>query len=134
MTTTKYKFSNGHEEDVEVNDEVAAALAEFEKQDKSDRRTARRHNELSVEEMIESGREPIGHRSIETDYEELEEKEELLAAVSELPEKHQRIVQLYYYEGKTLKETAEILGISFQAVSQQLVTIHETLKKYLDNF
>ena len=50
---------------------------------------------------------------------EMEEvKRQLADAIAKLPERERLVVALYYYEGLTLKEIGEILGISESRVSQ----------------
>ncbi len=50
---------------------------------------------------------------------QFEEKKEILAKVlAKLPEKEKLVVTLYYYEGLTVKEIAEVMGISSSRVSQ----------------
>ncbi|MCR4401026.1 MAG: FliA/WhiG family RNA polymerase sigma factor [Syntrophomonadaceae bacterium] len=50
---------------------------------------------------------------------ELGESKQMLAdAISRLPEKERTVVQLYYYEGLTLREIGEVLGLSESRISQ----------------
>ncbi|HOV42841.1 MAG TPA: FliA/WhiG family RNA polymerase sigma factor [Syntrophothermus lipocalidus] len=50
---------------------------------------------------------------------EFEESKRLLAeAIALLPEKERTVVTLYYYEGLTLKEIGEVLGLSESRISQ----------------
>jgi len=45
-------------------------------------------------------------------------KETLAAAIERLPEKERLVIGLYYYEGLTLKEIGEVLGVTESRVSQ----------------
>ena len=45
-------------------------------------------------------------------------KETLAAAIQRLPERERIVVGLYYYEGLTLKEIGEVLGVTESRVSQ----------------
>jgi RNA polymerase sigma factor FliA len=47
-----------------------------------------------------------------------EQKRALASAVDQLPERERLVVSLYYYEDLTLKEIAEVLGVSEARVSQ----------------
>lgn len=50
---------------------------------------------------------------------ELEEMRSLLAqAIDRLPEREKTVIALYYYEGLTLKEIGEVLGVTESRVSQ----------------
>ena len=44
----------------------------------------------------------------------------LTTEIMRLPRKHMEVVMLYYYEGMTIREIAQVLGISLPAVSQRL--------------
>lgn len=46
------------------------------------------------------------------------EKQELAEALSELPEREKQMLSLYYYEGLTLKEIGQVMGVSESRVSQ----------------
>ena len=59
------------------------------------------------------------------DAEQLRARKEALAGIAEivrsgLTEKQRRIVELYFYDGRTQQEVAAELGISQQVVSRQL--------------
>jgi len=45
-------------------------------------------------------------------------KETLVEAIERLPERERIVIGLYYYEGLTLKEIGEILGVTESRVSQ----------------
>ncbi len=45
-------------------------------------------------------------------------REELGRAIGELPEREKLVVTLYYYEGLTMREIADVLGVSESRVSQ----------------
>ncbi|MBQ9594630.1 MAG: sigma-70 family RNA polymerase sigma factor, partial [Synergistaceae bacterium] len=46
------------------------------------------------------------------------EKQQLIEALQELPERERQMLSLYYYEGLTLKEIGQVLGVSESRVSQ----------------
>jgi RNA polymerase sigma factor for flagellar operon FliA len=51
-------------------------------------------------------------------YAAAEQREQLAEAISELPEREQLILSLYYREEMTMKEIAEVIGIAVSRVSQ----------------
>ena len=59
------------------------------------------------------------------------EKSELYYAVKELPSKYRQAVYLYYFEGYSAAETAEILKISVSAVQTRLMRARKFLKERL---
>lgn len=65
----------------------------------------------------------------------VELKETLAEAIDELPEKHRLVVALYYYEELTMREIAEVLGVSESRVSQihsqAILSLRAKLKKKL---
>lgn len=60
-----------------------------------------------------------------------EEYEELYDAVMALPIKYRSIVHLYYYEGYSVKEIADILKISASAVTTRMTRARGLLKGIL---
>ncbi len=82
---------------------------------------------LSLEEFIptERGHEiPLADTlrdeggDVTRDLEQREIREELVEAVKGLPQQERRVIELYYFEGKTLKEIKGVLGVSESRVSQ----------------
>jgi len=51
-------------------------------------------------------------------YRVTEIKERLTAAIQRLPEREKIVIGLYYYEGLTLKEVGEVLGVAASWVSR----------------
>ena len=62
---------------------------------------------------------------------ESKEESELAEALSALPPKYRAVIHLYYYEGYSAKEIAEILGISVTTVTTRLARARERLKVLL---
>ena len=133
---TPYTLADGQVIQVETDAGVAEALAAYERDDRNERRNQRRRNEASIDQMNdETGWEPTDNTvSIETDYVAREETESVRAAIMRLSERQRRLVRLRHYEEKTESEISVILGISHQAVSQQLATIKTAVRKYFEKF
>jgi RNA polymerase sigma factor for flagellar operon FliA len=68
-------------------------------------------------DLIESAPSRGGDNPFEI-YLKGESKAQLAEAVSELSEREQLILQLYYYEELTMKEVAEVLGLAVSRISQ----------------
>lgn len=60
-----------------------------------------------------------------------DQREALIAAISELPEKEQLVVQLYYVEELNLEEIGQVLGVGAARVCQIKKSAHDRLKKGL---
>ena len=60
-----------------------------------------------------------------------DQREALIEAISELPEKEQLVVQLYYVEELNLEEIGQVLGVGAARVCQIKKSAHERLKKGL---
>lgn len=60
-----------------------------------------------------------------------ENKQDLMTAIERLKPRQRLIVKLVYFEGKSQREVAKILGISEYALSHALKIIYVTLKEYL---
>lgn len=62
----------------------------------------------------------------------LEKEEfEMLEVVKSLPPKYRAVIHLYYYEGYSVKEIADIMRISVTAVTTRLTRARERLKDML---
>ncbi len=59
------------------------------------------------------------------------EQRGLMEAVMTLPPKYRSVIHLYYYEGYSVKETADILGVSVSSVTTRLARARERLKTLL---
>ena len=62
---------------------------------------------------------------------EADQREALIAAISELPEKEQLVIQLYYVEELNLEEIGQVLGVGGARVCQIKKSAHDRLKKGL---
>lgn len=79
------------------------------------------------------------HRNI-VSFEELEkepeyiqpEKSEIFSEIMKLPQKYSVVIHLYYYEGYSVKEIAQIVSISESNVQVRLMRAREKLKKLLE--
>ncbi len=60
-----------------------------------------------------------------------EQKELLIEAIKELPERERLVISLYYYENLSYKEIAEVLGITVSRVSQIHTKVMKALKEKL---
>ncbi len=60
-----------------------------------------------------------------------DQREALIGAISELPEKEQLVVQLYYVEELNLEEIGQVLGVGAARVCQIKKSAHDRLKKGL---
>ena len=69
--------------------------------------------ELPVEATIADDRETAVER-----LDDESDKQQLVEALQELPDRERQMLSLYYYEGLTLKEIGAILGVSESRVSQ----------------
>ncbi len=69
--------------------------------------------DVSIEATLADERETAEDRLINEG-----EREILIEALKELPERERQMLSLYYYEGLTLKEIGEVLGVSESRVSQ----------------
>ena len=59
------------------------------------------------------------------------EQHELMEAVMSLPPKYRSVIHLYYYEGYSVKEIADMLGVSVSSVTTRLARARERLKALL---
>ena len=71
-------------------------------------------DELTIKGVIEDKNSPSPHDA----YEEQEKVEVLAQCIEKLKEKDRIILNLYYYEGLTLREIGEVLEVSESRVCQ----------------
>ncbi|MEK3934834.1 sigma-70 family RNA polymerase sigma factor [Sporosarcina sp. FSL W7-1349] len=62
-----------------------------------------------------------------------EEKADIAIAILELPIKYREIILFYYYEECTMKEIAQLLGISENTVKTRMTKARKLLKKELQS-
>ncbi|MCW3834833.1 sigma-70 family RNA polymerase sigma factor [Sphingomonas canadensis] len=62
---------------------------------------------------------------------ESDQREALIAAISELPEREQMVIQLYYVEELNLEEIGQVLGVGAARICQIKASAHAHLKKAL---
>ena len=63
---------------------------------------------------------------------EMEERSELFYAVMDLPVKYRTVIHLFYYEGYTVKEIAELLDEKVTTITTRLARGREQLREVLD--
>lgn len=68
---------------------------------------------------------------ISGDFAELSAEAELADMIKSIPPKYGAVIHLFYYEGYSVKEIAQILGISVTAVTSRLSRGRRRLKKLL---
>lgn len=59
------------------------------------------------------------------------EDRSLTLTVMELPDRYKQVILLYYYQGLTLQETADVLGVSQSSVQRRLRKAEALLKSVL---
>jgi RNA polymerase sigma factor for flagellar operon FliA len=60
-----------------------------------------------------------------------DQRDALIAAISELPEREQQVIQLYYVEELNLEEIGQVLGVGAARICQIKKSAHDRLKRAL---
>ena len=60
-----------------------------------------------------------------------DQREALIAAIAELPEREAQVIQLYYVEELNLEEIGQVLGVGAARVCQIKASAHARLKRAL---
>ena len=132
---TYYLYVKGQK--VEVSEEIYRAYVQPERKQRM--REYRAKDSISVTSIegisekgfeIEDESQDFVAALIESE-EHSEELSKLHAAIEQLSERDRRVVQLYYFEGKTQQEIAAILGIAKSTMSELLPRILLRLKNFL---
>lgn len=134
MATIKYKFTDGHIEDVEVTDEFAEKYAEFEKEERRRvwREKKRARREVSLEQRMAKGwdiADPINRDPLELF---IEKERTELPLFTGLTEYQLRVAEKYFVEHKTHRQIAEEEGVSHPAITKLIAKIQKKIIRALD--
>jgi RNA polymerase sigma factor for flagellar operon FliA len=110
----------------EIADFMGKDLEDFHKERGKARLFETYSMEVVTEEVMGMADDPMNQP--EAIYEEAEFMEAVTQAITELPEREQLVMQLYYVEELNLKEIGEVLGVSESRVSQILSTVVKKLR------
>ena len=131
MAVIRYRFADGHTEEIEVREEFAESYAAMEHRDKLiERKETRRHQ--SLDKSLEHGLDiPDLRTDIQSEKERNEDAIRIHNAIQSLTEK-QRLVFLRHAEDElTFREIGEELGVGTQAVWEHYTAAIKKLKKFL---
>ena len=125
-----YRFADGHVEELEVEQDVAETINELDRQEYNNtQKETRRHVTFDVSEELSWL--AVDDQKLTRVLDGATEETRLYAAISELSTRQQTLIRDLFFHRKTQAVIAEQLGISQQAVSDQLATIIKKLKKLL---
>ncbi|MCL2806718.1 MAG: sigma-70 family RNA polymerase sigma factor [Coriobacteriia bacterium] len=84
---------------------------------------------LSVEEYLDSIVDDKSKDYAATEYDRTdEERKKVIAIINTLPERQLDAVILHYYEGMSVTQTAEVMGVTKQVASIHLIRAREKIK------
>lgn len=130
LVNIKYRFADGHIEELEVEQEVAEALNELDRKEYNNtQKETRRHVTFDVSEELSWL--AVDDQRLTRVLDGATEETRLHAAISELSTRQQTLIRELFFHRKRQAAIAEQLGISQQAVSDQLSTIIKKLKKLI---
>ena len=126
-----YRFADGHVEEMEVEQEVAEALKELDRQEyNNNHRETRRHTALDALEY--EGEYFIDQNfSVEGVVLWKQDIGFLLSAIHSLDAKQQELIIAVFFKRRTVSQIARQSGVSQAAISQRLQTALKNLKKLL---
>ena len=132
MGEIKYRFADGHTEEVEVTDEFADQYAELEHNDKLiERKETRRHQ--SLDKSMEHGFDvPDLRVDIQAEIEKNERDLRLHTAIAQLSRPQRELLEEIYYNGVSQSEIAKREGVGKTAINNRLARIIARLKKFLE--
>ena len=130
LVNIKYRFADGHIEELEVEQEIAEALNELDRKEYNNtQKETRRHVSFDVSEELSWL--AVDDQRLARVLDGATEETRLHAAISKLSTRQQTLIRELFFHRKTQAAIAEQLGISQQAVSDQLSTIIKKMKKLL---
>ena len=128
----KYEFLTGETIEIEVSDYIGEVSIAIDREIyNDDRRETRRHESYSDhnykhEKLVDKSAD------VEAATEWNADKEKLNHSISQLKSHQQELVKKIFYQGLSETEVARVMGVSQQAISQQLKVIYKNLKNFLD--
>lgn len=130
MPTIKYTFADGTTSEIEVTDEIYAMHLQLVQEEKRNHwRETRRHTSLNY--LMELGIDFTDTAADPVAAVELREDDERIhKAIAALSERQQKLISAVFYEGKTITQAAQELGLNKSSISRQLQTIYKKLKKF----
>lgn len=84
---------------------------------------------ITIADTLESDDPPIDEPIIGKD-----ESDEVREAINSLTERQKTIIELYYYQGKSIRQCAEIMGISYQTAVELKGRAVRSLTDAIKNF
>lgn len=85
--------------------------------------------DITLEDMLEDPEAENAFNDVEEDVYQYQAAEVVKQALCELSERQQEVIWGKYYEGKTLSEISEVIGISISAVQQHERKAYRILQK-----
>lgn len=136
MQEVFFRDTNGRKVSVFVTDEVATAMRDVRREEWRSDAKAHYHN-VSLQSLEEAGYQltdasPDCLESIIAHEERVDKHRRLKQALSTLTPSQRKIVYYLYVKNLSLKEIAEKLGITYQAVQDRRKKILEKLKKFFN--
>lgn len=126
----KYQFATETIE-IEVDDEWGDIIVDLNRQEyNNDHKETRRHYSLDAYDW-EDETFAVDDPGFSRLFEEPSLAERLSGAIAQLKPRQKELIRSIYFEGKTARQYAKELGISEQAVGQQLKTVIKKLKKIM---
>ena len=122
---------NGSE--VVVSKEVADFFEQERRREQAEERSDRRHKDFTDLETAETlirydvFNDPVLNEVIHTDT-----VERLRKVICDLDEESQWLIELYYYEERSLTATAEFFGITKQALSKRHAELLKKMRKSME--
>ena len=133
--TVSFKDVKGNIQIVEINKEIYDCLDKFELNDLSEMNEFDRHIEHSyIYENKINDRAFIKTESVEDIVENKIISDKLKKAIDELSVIQRKRIKMYYFEGLSQKEIAEVEGVSVRAVQYTLNEAISELRKILKNY
>ena len=126
-----YRFADGHVEELEVEQEVAEALKELDRQEYNDNhRETRRHVTFDCTE--EKSWRAVDDQRLSRLLDGPPDEIRLRVAINQLEQHHRDLIIAIFYRGIKIVEYARLSGVSQSAISQQLGIAIKKLKKLLE--
>lgn len=133
MAVIRYRFWDGHSEEIEASEEFAVAYVEMERQERlTERKETRRHQ--SLDKSLDHGFDIADpHENVAERIERKELSEEIRKALHILTEKQRTVFLLYVEDGLNYRQIGERLGLGTYTVRDYFYNAVKKLQKFLSD-
>jgi len=114
---------------IEVDEQLFNILDAMDREERNADRRYNHHNPISLSSADYEGEWMKDETDILGDLVHAEDRERLCKTLAQLTHDQQKLIERIVRNNEKIVEIAQVLGVSHQAISQQLMTVRKKLKE-----